>query len=627
MAIRTSASPRRQPPADRYLMQRPTLTIETPTGPRQLGLSDQPMTIGRSGDNILVLGDHLASRYHCVIEQVNGDYQLRDLQSRNGTKLNGEVITRTRVLRPGDAIQIGDTVLRFAVAPPPAGEGEPVAPVTPVVDDLGGGLDEAVRREQTIDAENAEDERSIPLAEATVVASQAPVGRPGGRKSVEQAIIRAAAEDEKTLRMLTASLHNQQFDENAIEMVNARGQTVHGSAIKTPADTDEQSAAATVRLLRLLLLVCFRTRATDLHVEPHDPKWEVRVRVDGMMVRVMHMTPAAGMRLLSLVKILGDIDIAQKAVVQEGHFTTQVPGRRVDYRISFTPSMHGQKLVLRVLDLSNSPARMRDLQLPGWMYEQARKVIHQDMGMVLMCGPTGSGKTTTLYAMIREIDRRQRNVITIEDPVEYRIDGVTQIPVNEQKGNSFSNILRSVLRQDPDVLLVGEIRDVETARIAMQAASTGHLVFSTVHAQNAIGTIFRLLDLGIEPYLVASGIHLVVAQRLIRQLCPDCKVARRPSPTEQMRLSRSLNTEITQIYQAVGCRRCLETGFIGRRAIFEMLTATEELRDVILSTGSIQGIRKAMATTMFQSLLDSGYRMVAEGLTPIEEAERVCGAE
>jgi general secretion pathway protein E len=611
--------------AGRHNMQRPTLTIETPTGPRQLGLSDQPMTIGRSSDNVLVLGENLASRYHCVIEPVAGDFQLRDLQSRNGTKLNGEFVTRTHVLRPGDAIQIGSTILRFSV-PLPTTE-QPEAPAVPIVPDAAadGGLAEAVQREQTVDADNGQDGQSIPLAEATVVAGAAAAGRPGGRKSVEQAIIRAAAEDEKTLRMLTASLPNQQFDENAIEMINARGQTVHGAAIRTPADNDEQSAAATVRLLRLLLLVCFRTRATDLHVEPHDPKWELRVRVDGMMVRVMHMTPAAGMRLLSLVKILGDIDIAQKAIVQEGHFTTQVPGRRVDYRISFTPSMHGQKLVLRVLDLANSPARLRDLQLPGWMYEQARKVIHQDMGMILMCGPTGSGKTTTLYAMIREIDRRQRNVITIEDPVEYRIDGVTQIPVNEQKGNSFSNILRSVLRQDPDVLLVGEIRDVETARIAMQAASTGHLVFSTVHAQNAIGTIFRLLDLGIEPYLVASGINLVVAQRLIRQLCPDCKVARRPAPTEQMRLSRSLNTEITQIYQAVGCRRCLETGFIGRRAIFEMLTATAELRDVILATSSIQGIRKAMANTMFQSLLDSGYKMVAEGATPLEEAERVCG--
>ncbi len=601
-------------------MQRPTLTITTPAGQRQLGLTDQPLTIGRGSNNALVIGDQLASRHHCVVEPVNSGYQVRDLQSRNGTKLNGEFIDKA-ILRAGDAIQIGDTVLRFGVAAQAPSDGQD----DQVVATPGAGVSyDALMTQGDVDShlDAGDADGRIALAEQTTAGEA-----PGPRKSIEQAIIRAAAEDEKTLRMLAATLPNQQFDDNAIVLVNARGDTVHGQAIRTPADQDDQSAAATVRLLRLLLVVCFRTRATDLHVEPHEPKWEVRARVDGMMVRVMHMTKAAGMRLQSLVKILGDIDIAQKAVVQEGHFTTQVPGRRVDYRISFTPSMHGQKLVLRVLDLANSPARLKDLQLPGWMYEQARKVIHQDMGMVLMCGPTGSGKTTTLYAMIRELDRRQRNVITIEDPVEYRIDGVTQIPVNEQKGNSFANILRSVLRQDPDVLLVGEIRDQETARIAMQAASTGHLVFSTVHAQNSVGTIFRLLDLGIDPYLVASGMHMVIAQRLVRQLCPHCKVTRRPTPTEQMRMSRSLNTEVTEIYQAVGCRRCLDTGFIGRQAIFEMLTANQELRDAILSTGSMGGIRKALGNTMFQTLLDSGYKMVAEGLTPLEEVERVCGTE
>jgi type II secretory ATPase GspE/PulE/Tfp pilus assembly ATPase PilB-like protein len=228
--------------------------------------------------------------------------------------------------------------------------------------------------------------------------------------------------------------------------------------------------------------------------------------------------------------------------------------------------------------------------------------------------------------MIREIDVGQRNVITIEDPVEYRVEGVTQIPVNDAKGNTFSNMLRSVLRQDPDVLLVGEIRDAETARIAMQAAMTGHLVFSTVHAQSAVGTIYRLLDLGVDPFLVASAIHMVVAQRLVRKLCPHCKISRRPTPSETMRMSHAVQ-DIGQIQQHVGCPKCLNTGFHGRKAIFELLVASQDLRDVILSTKSLKGMRKALENTVFNSLLDSGYRLVAEGSTTIEEVERTIGTD
>lgn len=604
-------------------------------GTRRVGLTDQPTTIGRSSGNLVMLDDHLASRFHCVIEAAGDGYVLRDLQSRNGTKLNGSYVDQA-ALKSGDVIEVGHTQIRFVEdhgvgeleeAEPEAAKAKVSKKAKAVVE--GPVLTRRRSSSTTIAAAGAGEGGETLAGDgsgAPVSSTRYKEAAPLPVSAVPINLTKAAASDFNTLRLMARSLPNQQFQESEIALVNARGQPVHSASDPALARSGEDVGAEAVNLLRLLLLVCFRSRATDLHVEPKDNHFEARMRVDGIMVPVMVMKSELGAKLLSLIKILGDIDIAQRSIVQEGHFTTQVPGRSVDYRISFTPAMHGQKLVLRVLDLANSPAYLKDLELPGWMYEELKKAIGQDTGMVLMCGPTGSGKTTTLYAMIREIDVSQRNVITIEDPVEYRVEGVTQIPINDAKGNTFSNLLRSVLRQDPDVILVGEIRDPETAKIAMQAAMTGHLVFSTVHAQSAVGTIYRLLDLGVDPFLVASAIHMVVAQRLVRKLCPHCKIGRRATPSEVMRMSHAVQ-EVGQIQQAIGCPKCLNTGFHGRKAIFELLVASQELRDVILSTKSLKGMRKALENTVFNSLLDSGYRLVAEGSTTIEEVERTVGTD
>ncbi|MGD0390899.1 MAG: GspE/PulE family protein, partial [Tepidisphaeraceae bacterium] len=337
-----------------------------------------------------------------------------------------------------------------------------------------------------------------------------------------------------------------------------------------------------------------------------------------------------GVKLLSAVKVLSDIDIAQRNIVQEGHFSAKVPTktkremieRRVDYRVSFAPAMHGQKLVIRVLDAANAPLHIDDLQLPAKAREIIRHTSEQDAGMILVCGPTGSGKTTTLYAILRDIDITQRNVVTIEDPVEIQLDGVTQIPVNDAQGNSFSALLRSVLRQDPDVILVGEIRDAETARVAVQAGMTGHLVFSTVHAREAISGLFRLLDLGVEPYIVASGLQVVVAQRLVRQLCPHCKVAKPPTAEQLKKFAGVGITHVKQVFQAKGCKKCLGTGYFGRRAVFEVLVATPKLRDTILKNPSLEGCQKALTPEGYISLQDSGYRLIAEGAAGFDEVEK-----
>jgi type II secretory ATPase GspE/PulE/Tfp pilus assembly ATPase PilB-like protein len=344
------------------------------------------------------------------------------------------------------------------------------------------------------------------------------------------------------------------------------------------------------------------------------------------MVEVCELDAEAAKRLSSLVKVLCDIDMTKKAIVQEGHFSANAPGRRVDYRISFTPSMFGQKLVVRVLDPKNAPQTLRDLELPDWMMLKIRDTVKQDTGMLLVTGPTGSGKTTTLYAGLRQVDASLRNVITIEDPVEYEVAGVTQIPVDEDQGASFHSLLRSCLRQDPDVIVLGEIRDRDTATTAMQAATTGHLVLSTIHAKDAIGTVFRLLDLGCEPYLVASTLNLVLAQRLVRKLCRHCKEAKRATPEQIRQLGRTVEG-ISHLYTPAGCPECFGTGYAGRRGLFELLAATDDLRDVILNNPNIADIKKVIELTVFTSLREAGFRLVTEGITSMDEIARVIGLE
>jgi general secretion pathway protein E len=350
----------------------------------------------------------------------------------------------------------------------------------------------------------------------------------------------------------------------------------------------------------------------------------IRVRVDGAMVEAAQLKKELGTRLNAVIKILCDIDIAQRNVVQDGHFSTRVPDRRVDYRLSFSPAIYGQKCVMRVLDTATAPRYLWDLHLPDWMFQALDKAIRGESGMLLVCGPTGSGKTGSLYAAIRSIDSSERNVVTIEDPVEFQIEGITQLPVNEAQGNSFPALLRSVLRQDPDVVLVGEVRDGETAKTAMQAAMTGHLVFSTVHARDTISAIFRMQDLGIEPYLISSGLHILLSQRLIRRLCPYCKVGMKPTP-EQAVLLEPVAGKVGRIFRSAGCPRCLGTGFAGRQGVFELLVVNEAIRAIIAKSPNAADISAALVGTKFTKLLQSGYKLVAEGVTTMDEIERAVG--
>ncbi len=582
----------RNPTVGKDQVEKPYLLVNDGKGERRVSLDDGTFTIGRNFTNLLVLDETMASRFHCVIENTPDGLLLRDLESRNGTLVNGQAV-QAAIISNGDMIQIGKTEISLVV---PEAKSAPPKMV----------IDRAVAELAELTAEPKEEEEDS-----------------DGEGVAAPASVLTSADYEAKLRERAEALTDRSFGEKDIVLINARGKVAHAAgAVKESGEA--------VTLLRLIMLICFRSRATDMHIEPKSEEVNVRVRVDGILIDVVRITKELGIRLSSVVKVLSDIDIAQRIIVQEGHFSAKVPSkskdgvseRRIDYRVSFAPAMHGQKLVIRVLDEANAPLHIDDLNLPPKAMKIIQRTSEQDSGMILVCGPTGSGKTTTLYSILRDIDVTERNVVTIEDPVEIQLDGVTQIPVNEAQGNTFSNLLRSVLRQDPDVILVGEIRDTETARVAVQAAMTGHLVFSTVHSRDALSGMFRLLDLGVEPYVVASGLHVVLVQRLVRQLCPHCKIAKAPNAEQAKRLAQFGFTKVPRIYEPKGCKRCLGTGHFGRRAVFEILNTTPALREVIVRSPQQQECLKVLNNENYITLAENGYRLIAEGVASWDETER-----
>ena len=568
------------------------LEIKTAQGTKRLKLGKSPVTIGRQPDNALVLPDELTSRHHCVIEPWNGGFRVRDLGSSNGTKLNDEKVA-TDFLDNGDVVKIGQIELRFI-------DPEQLAPR---------------RRSNAPDFSVAVDNDEAELHNRATL-----------DVDLHAEVIDAPTAYERKLRDIIGSATEKPFEDTDISLVDCRGTTLHQAESSGLESGSEEDTREGIRVFRLLLLACFRARATDLHVEPRVSDAYVRLRVDGYMISAVELSMSIFNRLIGMVKILCQIDTSRKNTVQDGHFSVAVKGRRVDYRVSLTPAVHGQKLVIRVLDSSHAPSRLHELGLVPWMYEKLRGVSVRDAGLLLACGPTGSGKTTTLYSCLREIDVEQRNAITIEDPVEYYLEGCTQIPIDHKLENTFGSILRSVLRQDPDVIFVGEIRDNETATVAMQAAMTGHLVYTTVHAKDSIGAIFRLLDLGVESYLVANALDIILAQRLVRKLCEACRKSVKTTPAQNMKMGK-LMEGVPEIYVPTGCKHCLRTGFIGRRAVFELLDFNDQMRDVVLASPTIQRIHEIAKQGLFMTLQQCGFKLVAQGITSFDEIDRVSGSD
>lgn len=364
------------------------------------------------------------------------------------------------------------------------------------------------------------------------------------------------------------------------------------------------------------------SRATDIHLEPKEGELQARFRIDGILHNVPSYPPELAAPMISSVKVLSDMDIAERRKPQDGTFMGRLGARTLDFRVSTTPSVHGETMVVRILDRETGLISIDKLGFNSRDMESVKRIINAPHGMMIAAGPTGSGKTTTLYAMISELDAFQKNIITIEDPIEYRLENVTQTQVNPKAGVTFAGQLRSMLRQDPDVIFVGEIRDAETARTALQSSMTGHFVFTTLHANDSITSLFRLLDLGVEPYLISASLYAVLAQRLVRVLCPKCKEAYIPEPEFLEKLGIKTKREI-QLYRQTGCDYCQGTGYYGRIGIFELLEVNDTIRDLIRSNPSVQLITAEARKNGMRRLQEDGLAKVLKGYTSVKELLRV----
>ncbi len=386
--------------------------------------------------------------------------------------------------------------------------------------------------------------------------------------------------------------------------------------------------APLVKLVNALMTDAVERRASDIHIEPFENDLRIRFRIDGILYDIMQPPPRFKAALASRIKIMASLDISERRLPQDGGIKIRLPnGQEVSFRVSSLPTINGEKLVLRLMDKGALQLDMTKLGFEPQEHELFRAAVHRPYGMVLLTGPTGSGKTTTLYSLLGEINKSVRNISTAEDPVELNMHGINQVQINEEIGFTFATALRAFLRQDPDVILVGEIRDYETAEIAVKAALTGHLVLSTLHTNDAPSSITRLLDMGVEPFLVSSSIVLVAAQRLVRLICPHCRMEQEiPSRDSLLEVGFSADElNDLKLYRGKGCDECAETGYRGRIALYEVLPITDEIRDLIVARAHAGEIRKKSIEIGMRTLLESGLDKARRGQTTIEEVLRVTG--
>ncbi len=377
-----------------------------------------------------------------------------------------------------------------------------------------------------------------------------------------------------------------------------------------------------IDLVDRLLSEALRVEASDVHVEPTVAGTIVRYRIDGVLHQVAEYPPGVAERAIARIKVLGSMDIAERRLPQDGGAKMQMAGHTIDLRISTVPSEYGERAVIRLLDPDSGLMGFEALGLDAHLISKMEEVINSPNGVFFSTGPTGSGKTTTLYASLLRANRSERNVITVEDPIEYRLPGITQLPVGRKKGMNFASGLRSILRQDPDVIMVGEVRDEETARMCVEAAQTGHLVMSTLHTNDSAGAITRLLDLGIEPFLLASCLTAVLAQRLVRVICPECKQGYMPPQSDLEELGIKLSAPPT-FYRGRGCANCMETGYRGRLGLFELLVVDDEIRKLISRGVDAHTIRTMAVERGMLDLRSDGARKVMQGITTVDEVKRV----
>ncbi len=385
---------------------------------------------------------------------------------------------------------------------------------------------------------------------------------------------------------------------------------------------DETSEAPIIKLVNHIFSQAVKSQASDIHIEPYQHSLQVRFRLDGVLHNVLSPPRRLHPAIVSRIKVMARLDIAEKRLPQDGRTEVKIGERLVDVRVSCLPTAFGERVVLRLLEKSGKLLSLEEIGLSVEGLAEMKRLLQLSHGIILVTGPTGSGKTTTLYAALSHINSPDKNILTIEDPIEYQLEGIGQMQVNPKINLTFANGLRSMVRQDPDVILVGEIRDVETAEIAIHAALTGHLVFSTLHTNDAASAITRLTDMGIEPFLASSAVQAIIAQRLVRLLCPHCKETYEPEETQWAELGLSKD-EPAPIFRTTGCEKCLETGYRGRTGIYEFLLMTEATKGLVLKTSDANQINQAAIAQGMVSLRDDGIHKVLEGKTTISEVLRV----
>ncbi len=395
--------------------------------------------------------------------------------------------------------------------------------------------------------------------------------------------------------------------------------------VTTIAEEAESEEAPIVKLVNVILSEAVRSRSADIHIEPQDRDIRVRYRIDGVLHDVMRSPKSAQMVMSTRIKIMANLDIAEKRLPQDGRFSLVIDGKPVDFRVATLPTIHGEKIVLRILEKESIMIPLEELGFLPDTLEKYKKSLTKPYGAIFVCGPTGSGKTTTLYAALNVVNSVEKNIITVEDPVEYRLAGCNQVQVNPKAGLTFASALRSILRNDPDIVMIGEIRDKETALIAVESALTGHLVLSTLHTNDAPSAITRLTEMGIEPFLTASAIDCVIAQRLARRLCNKCKEVYKPDK-DFLKSAGYCDEDIERIetlYKAKGCDYCSNTGYRGRTGIFELMLMSEEIKALTIERASSEEITKVARKQGMTSLKEAGLRKALAGETSVEEVLRV----
>jgi len=466
------------------------------------------------------------------------------------------------------------------------------------------------------------DPTDLPMIDELALLLASPLKVTVGARSAIESILKKSESSQRVLEEATEGFHFQLLkeEENGDESLTVEKLTSDISPI--------------IRLVDSTVFTAIQRRASDIHIETQDDAVYVKYRIDGVLQQAMR--PIAKQfhgPIISRIKVMAELDIAEKRVPQDGRFKLRVPGKTIDFRVSIMPSVHGEDAVIRILDKESISEQFSELRLdilgfPEAELKRFRKYIAEPYGMVLVTGPTGSGKTTTLYAALSEIKSPEDKIVTIEDPVEYQLQGITQIPINEKKGLTFARGLRSILRHDPDKIMVGEIRDPETAQIAIQSALTGHLVFTTVHANNVLDVLGRFLNMGVEAYQFVSALNCVLAQRLVRTICPHCK---RPAKVDRLMLEESAIDPALEhthtFYEGKGCIECGGTGYKGRQAICELLDLSDRIRELILARRAVSEIKRAARDEGMRFLRECAVERVLQGVTTLREINKVTFVE